>query len=102
METHVKRRVSYLHGGEDSPVLLLHDTFRSRVWLPILPKLAEGHAVFAPDYPGFGRSGGRLESEEASAPALADLVLEGAGVFCFGDVEEEWDEIVPTVRTTCS
>ena len=67
--------MSYLHGGEGSPVLLLHSTFWSRVWLPMLPKLAEDHAVFAPDYPGFGRSEGRLESKVATAPALADLVL---------------------------
>jgi pimeloyl-ACP methyl ester carboxylesterase len=69
------RKVSCLHGGEGSPVLLLHGTFWSRVWLPILPTLAESHAVFAPDYPGFGRSDGRLEPEEATAPALAELVL---------------------------
>jgi pimeloyl-ACP methyl ester carboxylesterase len=44
-------RVSYLLGGEGSPVLLLHGTFWSRVWSPILPKLTESHAVFALDYP---------------------------------------------------
>ena len=43
--------------------------------MPTLPKVAEGHAVFAPDYSGFGRSEGRLESEEATTPALANLVL---------------------------
>ncbi len=48
------QRVSYLCGGEGSPVLLLHGTFWSRVWLPILPILAQSHAVFALDYPGFG------------------------------------------------
>lgn len=30
------------------------------------------------------------------------LVLEGEGEICFGDVEGEWNEVVPTVRTTCS
>ena len=74
------RRVSYLHGGEGSLVLLLHGTFWSHVWLPILPKLAERHAVFAPGYPGFGCSKGRLEPEEATAPALADLVLRAEDV----------------------
>jgi len=67
--------LSYLHAGEGSPVLLLHGTIWSRVWLPVIPKLAESHAVFALDYPGFGRSEGRLEAEEASVPALAGLVL---------------------------
>ena len=48
--------VSYLHAGEGAPVLLLHGTFWSRVWLPVISRLAESHEVFAPDYPGFGRS----------------------------------------------
>jgi pimeloyl-ACP methyl ester carboxylesterase len=69
------REVSYLHAGEGAPVLLLHGTFWSRVWLPILSKVAENHAVFVPDYPGFGRSEGRLGVEEATAPALAEFVL---------------------------
>ena len=69
------REVSYLCGGEGAPVLLLHGTFWSRVWQPVIPRLAESHAVFAPDYPGFGRSGGRLDPEGATAPALAEFVL---------------------------
>ena len=72
------QRVSYLCSGEGSPILLLHGTFWSRVWLAIIPKLAESHEVFALDYPGFGRSEGRLESEEATAPALAGFVLRAA------------------------
>ena len=55
--------------------MLLHGTYWSHVWSPVLPRLAESHAVFAPDYPGFGRSEGRLEPEEATAPALAEFVL---------------------------
>ncbi len=69
------QEVSYLHAGEGIPVLLLHGTFWSRVWLPVIPRLAESHEVFAPDHPGFGRSEGRLEPEEATAPALAEFVL---------------------------
>lgn len=65
------REISYLHAGEGPPVLLLHGTFWSRVWQPIIPRIAEGNEVFALDYPGFGRSGGRLGPEEAAAPALA-------------------------------
>jgi pimeloyl-ACP methyl ester carboxylesterase len=70
--------ISYLHAGEGSPVLLLHGTFWSRVWLPVIPKLAESNEVFAFDYPGFGRSAGRLDTEEATAPALARFVLRAA------------------------
>ena len=73
--TLVDQSVSYLHAGEGSPVLLLHGTFWGRVWLPVIPKLAESHEVFALDYPGFGRSEGRPDTEEATAPALAGLVL---------------------------
>ena len=69
------QRISYLRAGEGSPVLLLHGTFWSHVWLPVIPKVAESHEVFALDYPGFGRSEGRLDPEEATAPALAGLVL---------------------------
>ncbi len=70
------QRISYLHGGEGSPVLLLHGTFWSRVWLPVIHILAESHEVFAIDYPGFGHSEGRLDVEEATAPALAGFVFQ--------------------------
>ena len=46
--------------------------------MPVLPRLAENRAVFALDYPGFGRSEGRLEAEAATAPALARFVLRTA------------------------
>ncbi len=41
--------ISYLHSEDGSPVLLLHGTFWSRVWLPVIPELAESHEVFVPD-----------------------------------------------------
>jgi pimeloyl-ACP methyl ester carboxylesterase len=69
------REVSYLHAGGGPPVLLLHGTFWSRVWRPVVDGIAEENEVFAPDYPGFGRSGGRLEPEEAAVPELAAFVL---------------------------
>lgn len=74
------REISYLHAGEGPPVLLLHGTFWSRVWLPVVPRIAEDNEVFALDYPGFGRSGGRLVLEEAAVPALASLVGRAADV----------------------
>lgn len=67
---------SYLTAGRDGPaVLLLHGTYWSRVWLPVLGRLAEaGLRPIAVDFPGLGRSGGELTLETATVPALADWV----------------------------
>ncbi|MDL4814227.1 alpha/beta fold hydrolase [Actinomadura opuntiae] len=68
---------SYLTAGQDGPVvLLLHGTYWSRVWLPVLGRLAEaGLRPIAVDLPGLGRSGGELTLETATVPALADWVV---------------------------
>lgn len=68
-------RLSYLRAGDESspPALLLHGTFWSRVWQPVLPTLGTSANVVALDFPGFGRSDGELEVASASVPALADL-----------------------------
>jgi pimeloyl-ACP methyl ester carboxylesterase len=56
-------------------VLLLHGTYWSRVWLPVLGRLAEaGLRPAAVDFPGLGRSGGELTLETATSPALAEWV----------------------------
>jgi pimeloyl-ACP methyl ester carboxylesterase len=70
-------RASYLTAGQDGPVvLLLHGTYWSRVWLPVLGHLAEaGLRPIAVDLPGLGRSGGELTLETAKVPALADWVV---------------------------
>ncbi|GAA2121106.1 alpha/beta fold hydrolase [Actinomadura napierensis] len=67
---------SYLTAGQDGPVvLLLHGTYWSRVWLPVLGRLAEaGLRPLAVDLPGLGRSGGELTPETATVPALAEWV----------------------------
>ncbi|MGW7271823.1 alpha/beta fold hydrolase [Streptomyces sp. NPDC054864] len=68
---------SYLTAGRQdaTPVLMLHGTYWSRVWLPVLGHLAEaGLRPLAVDLPGLGRSGGRLTPETATVPALADWV----------------------------
>jgi pimeloyl-ACP methyl ester carboxylesterase len=67
---------SYLTVERDGPpVLLLHGTYWSRVWLPVLGGLAEaGLRPLAVDFPGLGRSGGELTLETATVPALADWV----------------------------
>lgn len=66
----------YLTAGRDGPVvLLLHGTYWSRVWLPVLGPLAEaGLRPIAVDLPGLGRSGGELTPETATVPALAEWV----------------------------
>ncbi|GAA3136022.1 alpha/beta hydrolase [Streptomyces rectiviolaceus] len=67
---------SYLTVEREGPaVLLLHGTYWSRVWLPVLGRLAEaGLRPIAVDLPGLGRSGGELTLETATVPALADWV----------------------------
>lgn len=68
---------SYLAAGRHDapPVLMLHGTYWSRVWLPVLDHLADaGLRPLAVDLPGLGRSGGRLTPETATVPALADWV----------------------------
>ncbi|GGK62286.1 alpha/beta fold hydrolase [Streptomyces flaveus] len=68
---------SYLTAGRQDapPVLMLHGTYWSRVWLPVLDHLADaGLRPLAVDLPGLGRSGGQLTPEAATVPALADWV----------------------------
>lgn len=72
--------LSYLTSGDDDapPLLLLHGTFWSRVWLPVLPALGTLRRSIALDLPGFGRSGGELDISQATVPALAETVLAAA------------------------
>lgn len=67
---------SYLTVERDGPaVLLLHGTYWSRVWLPVLDRLAAaGLRPIAVDLPGLGRSDGELTLETGTVPALADWV----------------------------
>ncbi len=70
-------KASYLTAGRQDgrPVLLLHGTYWSRVWLPVLDHLADaGLRPIAVDLPGLGRSGGELGPATAAVPALADWV----------------------------
>ncbi|MFC4908340.1 alpha/beta fold hydrolase [Actinomadura gamaensis] len=70
------RKASYLTAGGSGPqVLLLHGTYWSRVWLPVLDDLAAaGLRPVAVDLPGLGRSEGELTLETATVPALAAWV----------------------------
>ncbi|AEG45459.1 alpha/beta hydrolase fold protein [Isoptericola variabilis 225] len=67
---------SYLTVERDGPVvLLLHGTYWSRVWLPVLDGLAQaGLRPVAVDLRGLGFSGGELDLETATVPALAEWV----------------------------
>lgn len=70
--------VAYGVYGEGPPVVLVHGTpSRSCNWREVVPKLAEGHAVYVYDLPGFGESG-RGESQDVSIAAqgrgLAELI----------------------------
>lgn len=50
-------RLHYLIAGKGDPVVLLHGYAEtSRMWLPLIAKLAANHTVIAPDLRGFGDS----------------------------------------------
>src|SRR5437879_12522816 len=70
--------ISYLTAGKGGPlVLLLHGTYWSRVWQPVLDGIAAaGLRPVAVDFPGFGRSGGELTLIEASLPRLSAWLVQ--------------------------
>src|SRR5215207_6575646 len=79
-------QISFLSEGEGLLVLLLHGTYWSRVWQPVLPTLAaHGLKAVAVDLPGAGRSGGRLTLETGAVPALASWVERFADALGAGD-----------------
>ena len=69
--------ISFLTVGEGGRlVLLLHGTYWSRVWQPVLAGIAAvGLRPVAVDFPGFGRSGGELTVQHASLPCLSAWLL---------------------------
>jgi len=78
--------LSYLRSGNPSaePLLLVHGTFWSRVWAPVLPALGRSFSCFALDLPGFGLSDGELDVESATVPALAETVVRAADALNLG------------------
>ncbi|MDJ0457992.1 alpha/beta fold hydrolase [Arthrobacter sp. NQ7] len=77
--------LSYLQAGDEGPpLLLLHGTFWSRVWLPVLPELGTRARCVALDLPGFGGSGGELGPRTATVPELARTVLAAADALGLG------------------
>ena len=73
--------ISYLTAGDRGPLLLLlHGTYWSRAWQPVIDDLAAaGLRPVAVDFPGFGRSGGELTIAEASIPRLAAWLVRFLG-----------------------
>ena len=69
--------ISYLTSGKGGLLLLLlHGTYWSRVWQPVLDGIAAaGLRPVAVDFPGFGRSGGELTVGEASVPRLSAWLI---------------------------
>jgi pimeloyl-ACP methyl ester carboxylesterase len=68
--------LSVLGSGTGTPqLLLLHGTFWSRVWQPVLAALGRSVTAAAIDFPGFGHSEGELNDERAGVPELAALTL---------------------------
>jgi pimeloyl-ACP methyl ester carboxylesterase len=63
-------RVHLLRGGAGPPLLYLHGTAPSGVWLPVHERLATRFTVYASDLPGFG---GTPEAEWVEG--MEDLVL---------------------------
>ena len=50
-------KIHYLTAGHGPAVILLHGyTQTSRMWRPLIPKLADKFSVVAPDLPGIGDS----------------------------------------------
>src|SRR5919205_1186604 len=82
-------RLSYLVTGEQAgpPLLLLHGTFWSRVWQPVLPALGRHLRCYALDLPGFGQSEGELDVEQATVPSLARWALKAADALGLGDFD---------------
>ena len=78
--------LSYLTSGDPdaAPLLLLHGTFWSQVWAPVLPELGQALRCIALDLPGFGASAGELTPDHATVPALAQTVLDAADALGLG------------------
>jgi pimeloyl-ACP methyl ester carboxylesterase len=79
-------RISYLTAGEGGHLLLLlHGTYWSRVWQPVLDGIAAaGLRPVAVDFPGFGRSGGELTVQDASIPSLSAWLVRFLGALGHG------------------
>ena len=73
--------ISYITAGEGGRLLLLlHGTYWSRVWQPVIDGIAAaGLRPVAVDFPGFGRSSGELTVQDASIPRLSAWLVRFLG-----------------------
>jgi pimeloyl-ACP methyl ester carboxylesterase len=63
-------RMHYLIAGKGDPIVLLHGYAEtSRMWLPLIAKLAANHTVIAPDLRGFGSSAAPADGYTKAAMA---------------------------------
>jgi pimeloyl-ACP methyl ester carboxylesterase len=63
-------KLHYLIAGKGDPILLLHGYAEtSRMWLPLIAKLAGNHTVVAPDLRGFGQSAAPADGYTKAAMA---------------------------------
>jgi len=63
-------KLHYLIAGKGDPILLLHGYAEtSRMWLPLIAKLAANHTVIAPDLRGFGQSAAPADGYTKAAMA---------------------------------
>jgi len=69
-------KLHYLTAGQGPAVILLHGyTQTSRMWRPIIPRLAEKFRVLAPDLPGIGDSGIPADGLDMKSAAIRIHVL---------------------------
>ena len=74
--------VQYLTAGSGPAIVLLHGYAEtSRMWRPLIPRLAATHTVIAPDLPGIGRSAIPADGLDMThAAARMHALVKGLGV----------------------
>ncbi len=66
--------IHFIEEGEGPPLLFLHGNPDSGdLWLPVIERVKQSFRCFAPDLPGFGRSG-EIPNFDFSLNSLADLI----------------------------
>src|SRR4051794_2992794 len=70
------RAVTLMHGGDGLPFVYLHSSLGESVrWLPFHDLWAKSFAVYAPQHPGFGTSGGFDDMRNIEDMAFAYVEL---------------------------
>ena len=75
-------KLQYLSAGRGPAVLLLHGYAEtSRMWRPLIPKLAAEHTVIAPDLPGIGDSSIPADGLDMTNAAIrVHQLMKGLGI----------------------